>query len=527
MRIAALDLGSNSFHLLVCEARLDGSFSPLAREKEMLRLGDQVARTGRIGRESTARAVEVIARFKAIAEANHADETIALGTAAIREAEDGVAFVNRVRAETGVEIEVVDGVVEARLIFTAIRSSVLIEPAPALAADLGGGSLEVMVGDQGALMYAASLRLGVGRLTAELVSTDPPSRRDRRRLEERVRGELAPVLAEARELKPRMLIGSSGTFSDLAKMAVAERGGGEPASLNQVTVARAELLALERAIFGADAEARAKLPGGDQKRAELLPAGIIVLNHLMEETGLGELTISDWALREGVVLNAIGGHDRAELADDPRALRRASVLSLCRRSNWRQPHARQVAAIAVALFDVTAQLHRLPPEDRELLELAALLHDIGEHVSRVDHDRHTAYLIEHGGLRGFTPEEVRMLSLIGRFHVRGTPRPHSAGNGALTEDERQRVLGLTALLRVADSLDASHAGSVGAIRLEKERAGTVTLRIAAKGDAELEQWAFRRKRGLFEKSFGRRVEAVFDRQGREDFEAAELVPGYS
>jgi exopolyphosphatase/guanosine-5'-triphosphate,3'-diphosphate pyrophosphatase len=324
-----------------------------------------------------------------------------------------------------------------------------------------------------------------------------------------------------------MLIGSSGTFSDLAKMAVAARGGGEPSSLNQISVSRAEFLALETAIFSTDSEGRARLPGGDQKRAELLPSGITVLNHLMEETGLTELTISDWALREGVVITAIGGHDRAELADDPRGLRRASVLSLCRRSNWRQPHARQVAAIALALFDATSQLHKLPPEDRELLELSSLLHDIGEHVSRVDHDRHTSYLIEHGGLRGFTPDEVRMLSLMGRFHVRGTPRPQSSNYANLTPEERQRVLGLTALLRLADSLDASHSGAVSAIRLEEDRAGRAVLRIAAKGDAELEQWAFRRKRALFEKTFARRVEGIFDRHGREDFEAAELVPGYS
>ena len=185
MRIAALDLGSNSFHLLVCEARLDGSFVPLVREKEMLRLGDQVARTCRIGKEAATVAIEVVAGLKTIAEAHRVDEMIALGTVAIREAEDGAHFVDRVRAETGVEIEVVDGVAEARLIFSAIRASVLIDPAPALAADLGGGSLKGMVGDQRDLSYAASLRLGVGRLTAELVTSDPPSGRDRARLGER------------------------------------------------------------------------------------------------------------------------------------------------------------------------------------------------------------------------------------------------------------------------------------------------------------------------------------------------------
>ena len=527
MRIAALDLGSNSFHLIVVEARLDGSFVPLIAEKEMLRLGDLVARTGRIGEPAMTECLEVVARFRAIAESKRADEIVAVGTAALREALDGGDFVDRVREEVGIEVELIDGVEEAKVVFTAVRASVLIDRPPALAADLGGGSLEIVVGDQAGISYAASARLGVGRLTAELVGTDPPSEEDRARLAARISGELGPVLAEVREFKPHMLIGSSGTFTSLVRIAAALRDGILHESVNQLTVCRADLAAARVLIDTLTSSERSKLPGCDQRRSELLPAGIAVLMHLMDETGLDELTVSEWALREGIVMRTIHAHDRAELSDDPRAIRRASVLSLCRRCNWSQPHARQVASLAVSLFDATAPLHGLAQTDRELLELGALLHDIGEHVSRTDHDRHTAYLIENGGLRGFSPEEIRILTVLGRFHVRGNPRPGSSeAYGALGEEARRRAVALVAILRLADALDSTHAALVSSVEAAPSEEGRWRFRLAAKGDAELEQWTFRRKRELFERTFSVTCEVEEVSTGRDDYEVPDaLVSG--
>lgn len=501
MRIAALDLGSNSFHMIIVEARLDATFVPLVREKEMLRLGDLVARTGEIGEEAQVDAIEVIRRFSAIADANHADEVVALGTAAIREALDGGEFVDRVRQETGIAIKVVDGTREAELIFTAVRSSVLIDPGPALVADLGGGSLELIVGDRAEIGVATSVPLGVGRLTAE-ISSDPPSEKDLRKLRDWVADELDTAFDEVVALRPRQLIVSSGTFLALVRMAAERRDGVVLDSVNQLTVGRTELEALFEEIYAMTTAERAKLPGAEPRRAELLPAGAVVLDYLLTESGLDEVTASDWALREGIVLDAIGAHDVVELLDDPRALRRWSVLSLCRRSNWRQPHARQVAHLALSLFDATAELHHLGNDDRELLELGALLHDIGEHVSREDHDRHTAYLIENGGLRGFSPQEVRILATMGRFHVRGTPKSSFDAFADLPEDERSRSVELTAILRLADALDASHRARVLELAAAPLGAGReLTITIHVSGDAALELWTVRRKQELFERIF--------------------------
>ncbi len=513
MRLGAFDLGSNSFHLLVVEARLDGSFVPLAREREMLRLGDLVARDGELGEGAIEAAVATVRRFKAVADAQRADEVVALGTAALREARDGIELADRIREATGIEIEVVDGLRAAELIFRAVRSSVLIEPAPALAADLGGGSLELMVGDRSGLAFSTSLRLGVGRLTAELVRSDPVSKRDMTRLHERVAAELRPVLSEeVAQLEPRMLVGSSGTFLCLARMAVAERDGVVPDGLNQLAVPASAFEALGRRLAGTTAEERQRLPGCDARRAELVPAGLVVLEELFAASGLEELTLSEWALREGAVLEAIGSHDRSELGDDPRALRRFSVLSLCRRCSWRPRHARQVAALALELFDALSGLHRLGDGDRELLELGALLHDIGEHVARSGHDRHSAYLIENGGLRGFSPDEIKILSVLARYHIRGTPKTSFDAYGALSPPDRRRATALAALLRLADALDAAHAGRIDHLELGQAE-GAVELVAVARGDAELERWMVWRKKDLFERLFGVELRLTVEEHG--------------
>ncbi len=518
MRIAALDLGSNSFHLLVVEVRPDGSFVPIVREKEMLRLGDVVAREGVLTDEALEGAVDALRRFRSIAESNGADELAAYGTAALREAANGAPAVERLERESGVRVKVISGVREAQLIFEAVRASVLIEPGPALSADLGGGSLELSVGDRSGLVYATSLRLGVGRLTTELVHSDPPSPKDLGRVRRRVAEGLGKVLREISEFSPRQLIGSSGTFGALIRAAAAERDGALPAVSNQLTVSAKELGALAEKVYASSAAERAKLPGIDARRAELLPAGMALTTVLMEAGGFEEITWSEWALREGIVLSLLRKHDRADFGDDPRAIRRASVLSLCRRSSWRERHGREVARLACELFDATASLHRLGSADRELLELAALLHDIGEHVSRDGHARHTAYLIENGGLRGFTPDEVMLLSVLGRYHTRGKPRQTSLSWESLGDEDRDRALKLLSLLRIADGLDVGHAGVVSAVEAVISE-DDVEIVVTARGDAELERWMFQRKKELFEEVFKHRTELWVTAAGHDEFEA--------
>lgn len=513
LRLAAMDLGSNSFHLLVVEAHPDGTFEPIVREKEMLRIGDVVSREGRVTDSAAVRVIESIGRLRTLAESAGATEIVACATSALREADNSAQIVDRIEAETGVRVEVISGKDEARLIFGAIRASVVIEDPPALCFDLGGGSLEIMVGDNAGLLWSTSVHLGVARLTAELVRHDPPDADDLRRLRRRVTAVLAPLADEVADLAPRTLVGTSGTLCDLARMAAAHRaalatgreGAVAPASINQLRVRRRDLLAMHEKILALPTSARQRLPGLEARRADIVPAGSVLLMTAMELFGLDHLVVGEWALREGIVLDAIGHHEPADFTGDPRAIRLGSVQSLCRRCNADDGHSPLVARLATDLFDQTLPLHRLRIDDRELLEYGGLLHDIGEHVSVDAHHKHSAYLIEHGRLRGFSPEEVSMLICLGRFHRRGDPKTSFEPYGGLSSAAQERVTKLTALLRIADGLDRGHSGVVDAIDvdLSPDRA---QLTVYAAGDADLELWGVRRKRDLFERVFGRRLE---------------------
>jgi len=498
-----MDLGSNSFHLLVAEVDADGHLDPLVREKEMLRLADVVSRRGTIPPTAADQAVATVRRFRLLAEAAGATEILAKATSAIRRADNGAELVDRIEDETGVAVDVISGHEEARLIFGAVRASVVLDPSPAVCFDLGGGSLEVMVGDARGMRWATSLPLGVARLTAELVHSDPLSKRDRRALHDRIVDELSGARREVDRFDPKLAVGSSGTLECLAQMVAARRDEELPASLNQLTITRAELEPLHKEIIGSSASERLRIDGLEARRVDLVVAGSMFLMTTMEELELDSLTISGWALREGIVLDAVGrGMQLA--ADDPRAIRRDSVLGLARRCNWHEGHSRQVATLALELFDALQAVHGLGAGDRELLEHAALLHDIGEHVSSVGHHRHSAYLIRNGQLRGFAPGEVELLAAIARWHRSGEPRA-SDEFPLLDAAAIARVRVLTAILRVADGLDRSREQNVDGLDT-MVTPSLVLVRLWTRADAELEIWGARRKRALLEKVTDREVE---------------------
>ena len=500
-----MDLGSNSFHLVIADVHPDGSFTPVSGEKEMLRLGDVVSREGMITLEAADAAVATMRRFRLIAEAAGATEILACATSALRSASNGDEVLDRIEREAGITADVINGLEEARLIFTAIRAAVTIDPAPAVCFDLGGGSLEIMVGDVGGLAWAASERLGVARLSAEFVRSDPISEADRRRLRQHIVSVLGPRAVDVGELEPKMAIGSSGTIEDLGHMIAARRDAKLPRTFHHLSFTRGELDELRDELVQSASAQRKKLEGLDAKRVDLIVAGAELMSIAMELFDVAEMTVSEWALREGMVLDAVGRHDEADWSDDPFAIRRASVQSLARRCSWPEAHSRHVARLALELFDQTRELHHLDDDDRELLEYGALLHDIGEHVAHEGHDRHAAYLVQHGNLRGLTPAAISVLTGLVRWHRRGDPKPNDDLVGTLDPDQRDRVRRLAAILRIADGLDRGRKQVVTGVQV---RLGPelVLLHIRSDGDPELELWGARRKRELFERTFSREVE---------------------
>ena len=507
MRIAAIDLGSNSFHLVVVDAHPDGSFDTLLKDKETLRLGDVVTRTGAIPPDQVDRVVETMQRFAVSARSIGATEISARATSALREAENSAQVVDRIAAETDIAVEVISGQAEAGLIFSAIRESVDLGSGPAICFDLGGGSLEIMVGDNSRLLWSTSVHLGVARLAAQFVRDDPPSAGEIRRLKAHITEVLSPVLEEVRPFDPKLLVVTSGTFCDLSRMAAAARTGTVPATLNQLSVRRRDVQEVHEQLLELPAAGRARISGLDARRADQIPVGSLVLVTIFKLFGFDSMIASDWALREGIVLEAIRHHEVAEWTGDAEAIRRSSVLGLARRCGWDERHSVQVARLATDLFDQTHQLHGLSPYDRDLLEYGALLHDIGEHVAVESHHKHTAYLIEHGRLRGFSPEDIAVLGVLGRYHRRSDPKSSFAPWATLTAERRTATLQLLSLLRLADGLDRGHATTVDAVRVGVTKS-RVRLEVQARADMDLELWGVRRKRDLFEKLFDRPLDIV-------------------
>lgn len=511
MKIAAIDLGSNSFHLIVAQVYPNASFETLASEKEVLRLADSVAVEQRINPLTVQQAISTMTRFRSIADSLGVEEITAVATSAMREASNSQNVVSMIKDVTGIDVKVISGDEEARLIFLAIRKGVSIGSKPALALDIGGGSLEFMVGTQSSLSWVRSLKLGAARLSKEFITSDPISKKDIERLKDKINRTIDPVEKTIASFSPTQLIGSSGTLTALVKAASSGNFLSSPSS-NQLSASKEELFTLGEKLIKSSLSQREKIPGIDSRRAEIIVPGWLVLESVMERFGFEKLMISEWALREGLLLEAILRHDPLDWGQEPKALRRHSVISLAERFDFDKSHSFQVASLALQLFDITQELHGLKSYLRELLEYGAMLHDIGERVSKKDHHKHSAYLILNGNLRGFSPQEIAILASLARFHHNKKPKASFEPFGQLDPNCRSQVVTLISLLRIADALDASRSSSISNIK-SRISPNVLELILKANNEIDLEIWALRTKRELFEEIFSIRIEPIVELYG--------------
>lgn len=513
--VAALDMGSNSFHLVVVRGHSRGHFEVLLKEKVMMRLGDEVAATKRISVASIARIKEVVGTMANLARGVGATEMVALATAAFRDAKNSGAIVDEIEESLGIKVSVISGRKEAELIFEAVSHSIDFGQNVIIGADLGGGSMEVTVGTQDELLAAESFAIGVGRLTTGYVNVKSPNGIDEGAIARHLGDVLVPRLKAMRSgYAPHSLVLSSGSFLNIARMALIREGGTshQDASLNQAIIPIDAILATNRDLLRLDAKSRAKIPGIDEKRLDLLPAAAVVLNTLLSAVKPKVVLGCEWALREGIILRELAKRATVEFEGDEDSVKEASILAVAARYGWNEGHARQVTALALSIFDQTNSLHQLGAADRELLYHAALVHDIGEYISVEGHDRHGAYLLENSRLTGFAQDEKNELVSVVRFHRRGTPKADYPPFAALSKPSAARVTKVAAILRLADALDRSHTRLVDAIEVEI-KPKQVLIFVSAATDVELEEYGLRRKRQLFEDIFERTVHLVQD--GRE------------
>ncbi|MGE3273855.1 MAG: HD domain-containing protein [Vicinamibacterales bacterium] len=504
MRLAAIDIGTNSVHMIVVRVREDFSFEVIDREKEMVRLGAGGLDGRRLTPEAVSAALAALSKFERLARSHQVDAILAAATSATREAENGGEFLAAIEAQIGVRPRIITGTEEARLIHLAAVYGVD-TPKTAVVIDIGGGSVEITLGTGRDATFARSFKIGVIRLTERFITSDPLNRRDERRLVAHVGEQVDRYLRRIREAGFDRVIGTSGTILSLGALATAVDKGAPPAEVRNLRVPAKAIRRVRKLVTGLSLEERLHLPGLDPRRADLTPAGAVLLDTLIRTLGADEITLCDLALREGLVLDYIQRH-RREIARVDRYpdVRPRSAMELAERCNWDAEHSRQVTRLALALFDATRAIHTLTDREREWLEYASLLHDIGTHISFERHHRHSYYLVKNGDLRGFEPEEIEVIALVARYHRRAEPKKGHEGFGGLSPDLRRTVRTLAAFLRVAEALDRSRHGVVRTVDV-RERNGGLRLRVAAVGDAELEVWAATRHLPVLEGALDRPV----------------------
>jgi exopolyphosphatase / guanosine-5'-triphosphate,3'-diphosphate pyrophosphatase len=501
-RLAVIDLGSNSFRLVVFMAG-KGWWQRTDEIYEPVRIGEGLAASGRLGERPVARALATLDVFSHFCRAGGlaGDSIDALATSAIRDAENADDFLARARARSGLPIRVLSPGAEARYGYlAAVDSTTLSE---GCVVDLGGGSMQLVRVVGRLARECASWRLGAVRMSERFLPGSGPAKR--RQIEE-LRRHVARKLSGAAWLhdaeRPGVggrLVGIGGTVRNLA--AAAQQAAGLPSNgVQGMVIEQAALQELVDRLASLPAPERSSVPGIKPARAELILAGAVVLQEVLRTGRFAGIEATEAGLREGVFF------ERLLLDCDPPLfadVRRASVLNLAARYQVDVAHTRHVAALALGMFDELAQLglHPADERERELLWAASMLHDIGMSVDYDDHHKHSRYLILNGGLPGFSPSEVAIIAQAVRYHRKGMPSPGPLA-ALFGEGDAARLDRCAVLLRLAEDLERSRDQLVrgASVALSEDK---VELQLLADGESAVPRWAAGREAELFARAFHR------------------------
>jgi exopolyphosphatase/guanosine-5'-triphosphate,3'-diphosphate pyrophosphatase len=500
MRLGAIDVGSNSVHMIVADVGRDGHVEVVDRVKETVRLGRRAFMTGRLMTESMDLAVRALVNFNHILRIRKVAKVRAVATSAVRESKNRASFIRRIRREAGLNVQIISGAEEARLIFLAARHALGLDGGPHLLIDVGGGSVELVLVRDGRPLWMKSVKLGAARLAERYLTGDPPSRAQLERLQRHLNEEIGPLMKKARKAGVVRAIGTSGTINTLVAMARAAHGE-ELERLHGASATAAEISKLADDLVSANSALRSELPGIDAKRIDLMPAAAVLVDFVLKRSAAPMLVACTWALREGLLLSLASATIRAGGED----VRRLSVNALAARFVGVNKHGRHVAKLALKLFDATAPVLALPKRSRELLEYAALLHDIGHAIDHDRHNRHSYYLIKNAELFGFDPDEVEVIAQAARGHRKQVPKLDSPEMNGLPVSKRRLIRGLAAILRVADALDRSHLSVVRNIEVRYSPGRLIIGVDSNKEKADLELWTCERRADLLSRLLDRQV----------------------
>ena len=507
--LAAIDLGTNSFHLVIVSVHEDGTFESLGKEKESVRLGSG-ATADVISPDAIERGIKCLKRFKGLAEIQNA-EIRAVATSALREAKNRNVFIERAKREIGINIEVVSGFEEARLIYFGILQGLPVFDKKILMIDIGGGSTEILIGKRGEIEFAQSLKIGAIRLTDKFFNGDPNKNFDIEQCKLYVEGMISPFKREIEKYSPEIVIGSSGTIQAVAQMILAEENTDSPRSLNNFSFQENELKRVRTLLNAADTlKKRTKIPGLDAKRADIIVAGSIILEQIFDTFNLKELTISEYALREGIIYDTIKKQEGSATENSLDNIRMKAVNSLFNSFPFEKEHVNTVTKLSLKIFDDLKSIHNFTSVEREYLHAACLLHEIGMGISHSSHHKHSYYIIRNSELMvGFNFDEIEIIALIARYHRKSPPKPKHVEIMKLSTNEQLLVKKLASILRIADGLDRSHQGIAEELDCELQN-DVILFKVKSKKgiDPHIDIWSAQQKKDLFEEVFQKKCAFV-------------------
>lgn len=512
MKIACIDVGSNSIKLVVVDAAASDSFAVLAREKDVVRLGHDTLRLGQLSSVAIERAVDCIKRLRLIAEARGAEQTVTVATASVREARNASQFIKEAQRKAGVSVEILSAIEEARLIGLAAVQGCATRGTPLLNVDIGGGSTEISLMRDSTPAALFSVKLGAVGLTERFINSDPPRTKQLRALREEIRSALE---RPARELKGARWQHTTGTSGTIVAIGTALRLRGLSQDEPQAARPAGDEIAFEKLIrFNArtsemNSAMRRSLPGISSQRAEIIIAGGMILEGVMQALKIDSLRTCGWALREGVLIDRLREIEAEANPPLPGGLadyRLRGVHAVGRRFGYEAGHAHQVAKFCERIFDylVRTGATDLTRHHRTLLSAAALLHDVGYHIAHESHHKHSLYLIKNSELTGFSESERDVIANVARYHRGSDPRERHESYAALNETDRSTVVQMAAILRIADALDRRHDSRVRELRCMRS-GRMVHIDLQSNANCEREISAAEQKRELFEQAFDCRL----------------------
>ncbi len=498
--IAAIDIGTNSIHMVIARST-EGGFEVITREKNSARLGEGGGDMKLMSAQAMDRGIEALRHMRRVADVHRAT-IFAVATSAVREASNADEFVDRALTEAGIEIRVISGMEEARLIHLGIIQALPLSNKRSLMIDIGGGSTEVVIADHAEELFARSFKLGAVRLTNRFFQSDslhPASIPSCRRF---IESTIAPNQREIRQLGHDIAVVTSGTAETLANMCWGLHHSEAPRSINGLTFTADDLHTVTELIASAESsDERSKLPAMDSQRVDIILAGALILDTIATSLGIKTFTYCDYALREGVLLDAsrrLQPHLDADLHNV--AIESAKKLSI--RCDDDPAHSATVARLACSIFDDLVKLFEIDEHNRIYLEAAALLANVGITVSHSRHHHHSYYIIRNAELLGFTDHEIEIIAQIARYHRKSEPKAQHQQFAALDNKDQYCVRLLSGILRIAIGLDRTHDGRTIGVSVQNLRG---TLVITAQGDSvndlDLNLYATRERSSLLASVF--------------------------